>query len=52
MEFYVLKIKGKDLFYNSSDEIGDFISSTPILLDGEDASYMLRCMGTYGDKFF
>ena len=36
MEKFVVKIKGKDLFFNA-DEIGEYISDSPLLLDSDQA---------------
>lgn len=35
MEFFVLKLKGEDLYFNSDSEIGHFVDKTPILFENE-----------------
>jgi hypothetical protein len=52
MEFFVIKLKGKDLYFNSDSEIGNFLDKVPALFDNEtlvDELFMMD-VSVYTDK--
>ncbi len=48
MKYLVVKVKGQDLFYSCHDSLGEYVCSTPMLLDKEQAdSIMMYCIEVY-----
>lgn len=44
MKYLVVKVKDKDLFFNADEAMGEYICSTPMLLDkGQADSIMMYC---------
>jgi hypothetical protein len=44
MKYLVIKVKDKDLFFNADEAMGEYVCSTPMLLDKEQAdSIMMYC---------
>jgi hypothetical protein len=54
MKYLVIKVKDKDLFFNADEAMGEYVCSTPMLLDKDQAdSIMKYCpdkIWTYGDE--
>lgn len=48
MKHFVVKVKGKDLFFNADEGMGEYVCPTPMLLDKEQAdSIMKYCQSIY-----
>jgi len=42
MKYLVIKVKDKDLFFNADEAMGDYVCSTPLLLDKEQADSIMK----------
>lgn len=42
MKYLVIKVKGKDLFFNADEAMGEYVCSTPMLLDKEQADSIMK----------
>ena len=48
MKYLVVKVKDKDLFFNADEGMGEYVCTTPMLLDKEQAdSIMKYCKEVY-----
>lgn len=54
MKYLVVKVKDKDLFFNADEAMGEYICSTPMLLDKDQADSIMRYCPSkiwlYGDS--
>lgn len=44
MEFFVIKVKSEKLFYQTDNEIGDYLDTTPALLSESEALLIIDCL--------
>lgn len=42
MKYLVIKVKDKDLFFNADEAMGEYVCSTPMLLDKEQADSIMK----------
>lgn len=42
MKYLVVKVKGKNLFFNADEGMGEYICDTPMLLDKEQADSIMK----------
>jgi hypothetical protein len=41
-EYYVVRIKGHELYFNDTSELGEHLSETPALLSNREANLVIR----------
>ena len=55
MEYLVVKVKNRNLFFNADEGMGDYVCETPMLLDKEQADsiikYAIDIYSIDGEKF-
>jgi len=42
MKYLVIKVKDKDLFFNADEAMGEYVCSTPMLLDKDQADSIMK----------
>ena len=48
-EYFVVKIKDKQLYFNDTSELGEHLSSTPALLTNREANLVIRYFNKLDD---